>query len=121
MKMRLRGIWIVVLLGMVITACTGTVSDIDVGDANESRTDLPPIAAVRAREVLQAEIGVPIAQVVIVFQVQKTWTDSCLGLGGIAESCLLTEERGWLVEFSVNGETITARTDELGKQVRFEG
>ena len=121
MEKSIRGIWIVVLLGMVVTGCTGTIYDIDGRDANESLKDLPPIAAVRAREVLRDEIGVQIAQVVIVSHVQKTWTDSCLGLGGIAESCLQTEVRGWLVEFSVNGETITARTDELGKQVRFEG
>jgi hypothetical protein len=121
MEQSLRGIWIVIFLGMVLAECIGTISDYSVKDANESRTDIPPIAAVRAGEVLRAELGVINAQVVIVSHVQKTWSDSCLGLGGIAESCLRTEVRGWLIEFSVKGETIMARTDELGEQVRFEG
>jgi len=57
---------------MIITACTGKISDIVGGDANESRKDLPPIAAVRAREVLRDEVGIKIAQVVIVSHTQKT-------------------------------------------------
>jgi len=65
-------------------------------------------------------LGVKIEEITVVSHAQMTWSNSCLGLGGITESCLQTEVKGWLVELSVNGEIYKAHTDWLGDQIRFE-
>ncbi|NIW47388.1 MAG: hypothetical protein GWN30_22385 [Gammaproteobacteria bacterium] len=78
------------------------------------------MAVVRARETLAAELGIGIADVEILAYEQAEWSDSCLGLGGIAESCLQVIVEGWQVELSAQGRSYIARTDELGESIRFE-
>lgn len=82
--------------------------------------ELPPVAAVKAREALADELGIGIEKIEIISQEQAEWSDSCLGLGGAAESCLLVIVPGWRVELSAEGQTYIARTDELGDSIRFE-
>ena len=110
MKTRKLLIFISILLMLVVSACAG---------ADDS--DLPPVAAVKAREALAARLGLDLSAVEIISQEQAEWSDSCLGLGGPAESCLQAIVPGWRVELSAEGETYIARTDELGEVVRFEG
>jgi len=119
MEKQWRGIIIGLVLILALTACTTTTSK-DSGEELDPAGGLPPVAAVKARELLSAELGVEIDKVSIDSQEQRIWSDTCLGLGGIAESCLRIDVSGWLVELSVNGEVFKARTDELGEQVRFE-
>ena len=110
----------VLILLMVFTACGGNTIKSSGERVEPDGDGLPPVAAVKARETLSDELSIGIEDVAIVSHIQKTWLDSCLGLGGVSESCLQTEEEGWLVEFSVNGETYKAHTDWLGEQIRFE-
>lgn len=111
----------VILMVMIfLVSCNGTPATPDIGAVTPESEGLPPVAAIKAREALAAELDLGIEAVTILSQEQKTWTDSCLGLGGAAESCLQAEVEGWLVELSVDGETYKARTDWLGEQVRFE-
>jgi hypothetical protein len=118
-KSTLKGL---IILGLVLTlmACgAGTVSRVN-NEIEPTGEELPPISAIRVREILAAEMGIDIENITILSYKQTTWMDSCLGLGGIAESCLKTDIDGWLVELSVKNQTITARTDWLGDLVRFE-
>ncbi len=49
---------------------------------------------------------------------RETWSDSCLGLGGPAESCLAALTEGWQVEAIYNNEQYFYRTDLSGSQIR---
>jgi len=117
-----RVISITILLMVLIfaTACGGKPATPTIEGVTPKSEGLPPVAAIKAREALAAELNIGIEEVTILSQDQKTWSDSCLGLGGAAESCLQAEVDGWLVELSVNGESYKARTDWLGEQIRFE-
>jgi hypothetical protein len=90
-------------------------------ETNDETTDLPA-AAERAREQLAADRGISIDTIEAVSATQAEWTDSCLGLGGPAESCLQVITPGWLVMLQVAGEDVVveARTDETGDVVRFQ-
>jgi len=80
---------------------------------------LPPVAIIRAREVLSSRLGIDIAEIEIVSWEGTTFSDSCLGLGGAAESCLQVMVTGYLVELSASEEIYIAHTDELGDVVRW--
>ena len=80
----------------------------------------PPAAVLKAREKLAQELSLTTAEISSLTHKQVEWSDSCLGLGGIAESCLQATISGWRIELSANGKTYIARTDESGEQVRFE-
>jgi hypothetical protein len=122
-KMKSR--WVVSITGLLIVimflvSCNGKVTTPAVNAVTPESEGLPPVAAIKAREALAAELNTGVEEVTILSQEQMTWLDSCLGLGGAAESCLQAEVDGWLVELIVSGETYKARTDWLGEQVRFE-
>jgi hypothetical protein len=111
----------VLLVVMIFLVSCNEMPITPVDDAVTTDSEgLPPVAAIKAREALAAELDLAIEDVTILSQEQKTWSDSCLGLGGAAESCLQAEVDGWLVELSVSGEIYKARTDWLGEQIRFE-
>lgn len=82
--------------------------------------ELPPVAAIRARETLAAELGIGVAQISIASIERAEWSDSCLGLGGPAESCLAAIHPGWLVMLEADGQMFEVRTDELGEIVRIK-
>lgn len=48
------------------------------------------------------------------------WSDSCLGLGGPAESCLAEPVPGYAITFNVDAESYVVRTDLEGEAVRVE-
>lgn len=79
-----------------------------------------PPAVVAAIGEAALALDADAAEVLVIDYEQVDWSDSCLGLGGPAESCLAAITPGWRVELSVAGEMIVARTDELGTQVRLE-
>jgi hypothetical protein len=78
-----------------------------------------PVAAVRAREFLAEDLGLDLENVEVVSFERREWSDSCLGLGGPAESCLQAITPGWLVMLSVDGEPYEVRTDAEGSVVRI--
>ena len=65
------------------------------------------------------QLNVAVDQVRIVDLEQAEWTDSCLGLGRLNESCLQVVTPGWRVVFEVNGVTYEVRTDETGDTIRL--
>ena len=109
-------IMILLFVMLAAAACAGT------SESPQPAEDagLPPVAAIKARKQLSKALNIPVAEITIVGQEQAEWSDTCLGLGGPAESCMLLVVPGWRVELSANGETYIAHTDELGDQVRFE-
>ncbi|MBN2045279.1 MAG: hypothetical protein JW757_09690 [Anaerolineales bacterium] len=93
------------------------------GDSDQQPEEgdpLPPLAAIQAREALAETLGIQLASIEIINQEQIEWSDSCLGLGGPAESCLAVITPGWRVELSAEESVYLARTDELGEVIRFE-
>ncbi len=78
----------------------------------------PAVAAVRAQ--VAAEKGMADNQVLIETAFEKEWSDSCLGLGGPAESCLQVITSGWEVVATAKGETRTYRTNADGSVIRTE-
>ncbi len=141
-NLKTLSIVLVMLLALALTACVNAdagnnpaakppaaepqvidppVTEPTVGEPPvEDNSGLPPFAAVKARLALAAELGISQDEVVIVSQEQVEWMDSCLGLGGMAESCALVTVPGWQVELSAKGEAYTAHTDEFGGSIRFE-
>jgi hypothetical protein len=104
---------------MVMSACG--VATKTTGISTDSVNDeLPPVAAIKAREMLAEKLAINIEEISITSHDQMIWSDSCLGLGGPADSCLVAEVEGWLVVLTVDGKTHNARTDWLGDQIRFE-
>lgn len=83
--------------------------------------DLPvePAAAV-ARKDLATKLGADEKSIVILQVKDMSWNDSCLGLGGPAESCLQALTPGFEVEMLVEGKTYIYRTDKIGDLARIE-
>jgi hypothetical protein len=78
------------------------------------------VNAVR-REIARTD-RIPPGQLKVVSATPQTWSDSCLGLGGPAESCAqILIENGWRVVLSNGAQTWVVRTDGTGRLVRLEG
>ncbi len=76
-----------------------------------------PIAdAVRTYAATQA--GAEETEVVVSTPMLTEWTDSCLGLGGSAESCLQAITPGYEVMASINGTQKIFRTNADGSVIR---
>ncbi len=123
MKNRLftwAGLLMAAVLFTVILLVAGCASDESAPGAADDPAELPPLAVVKARETLAAELNIDIAQVTIESHERAEWTDSCLGLGGPAESCLAAPHPGWLVMLAANDQVYEVRTDDLGDIVRIK-
>ena len=81
--------------------------------------DALPSAVAAAQAELAGELGIDLALIELVNFEQREWSDSCLGLGGPAESCAAVVTPGWLVMLLVDGESYEVRTDADGLQVRI--
>ena len=83
--------------------------------------DLPvePAAAL-ARQDLATKLSVGEKSIVIMQITEATWSDSCLGLGGPAESCLQAPVPGFKVEMLAKGKIYFYRTDKTGATIRAE-
>ena len=117
------------VLLILLTACqpAGGAVEPTVGatpEATPAATDAPEtddasaiIAAARAH--LVAELGIADSHIEAVSAEPTEFSDSCLGLGGPAESCLQALTPGWLVMLDVEGQSYELHTDETGEQVRL--
>lgn len=81
----------------------------------------PPAAVSEAQKRLAEQLGVPVEEITINSIEEMVFSDSCLGLGGPAESCLMATVRGYLVMMSAAGQTYEVRTSLDGEQIRFAG
>lgn len=67
---------------------------------------------------LASELGVAEADIEVVSAEATEFSDSCLGLGGPAESCLQAITPGWTIMLEAEDQTYEVRTDETGQQAR---
>lgn len=82
---------------------------------------LPPKAILDAQQWLASQLNMATDQILIIDVEQAEWTDSCLGLGRLNESCLQVITPGWRGTFQVNGVTYEIRTDETASVIRPPG
>ena len=121
MKSKFYFITILMLAVVFVLSACGPGENDPVGDPSIDVDDpLPPVAVIKARQALADTLGIGVENVEIVSHEPAEWSDSCLGLGGAAESCLMVMVPGWKVELLAEGKSFTARTDELGDSIRFE-
>ncbi len=81
--------------------------------------NLPVPAGVQAaRNALAARLNVDAGAIVILEAHETDWSDSCLGLGGPAESCLAVITPGYNVLLTHQGTEYRYRTDTEGTVVR---
>jgi len=76
--------------------------------------------ALAAKAYLAEQLGIPEEDIVFMAAEYVEWSDSCLGLGGPAESCLMAITPGYRVTFEARGASYEVRTDETGSTVRFQ-
>ena len=107
-------IWITVMVftGIILSGCSSAQTAPEDGGVSD---DLPPVAVVRAREALAADLNVGVEMVTIESYERMEWTDSCLGLGGPAESCLAALHPGWLVMLDGDGDTLRSTHRRVGR------
>lgn len=104
-------------------AANSTYSSQNIANLKQSRPSRLPNAVINAvrREITRTH-RIPPGQLKVIDYTQSNWSDSCLGLGGPAESCAqILIENGWRVVMSNGNRTWTARTDSTGRRVRLEG
>ncbi|MDX1612817.1 MAG: hypothetical protein R3300_00830 [Candidatus Promineifilaceae bacterium] len=102
---------------VVRTNVSGSAARVEAA-AEEPTTDELPPAVTAARETLAQQLDVEPIEAEVLSYEQREWSDSCLGLGGPAESCLAAITPGWQVMLGVAGQAYEVRTDETGEQVR---
>ncbi|WP_374689536.1 hypothetical protein [Promineifilum sp.] len=115
-----------ILLIALLAACSPTAPEPGAGETAATATPETPATdspadaittAVKAH--LVSELGVAESDIEVVSAEATEFTDSCLGLGGPAESCLQAITPGWLVMVNVAGQEYEVHTDETGQQVRI--
>ena len=86
---------------------------------NSKRNGLPRKVQRAVLRELSLRENIPIRRLRILSYQQKTWRDSCLGLGGAAELCLQSLVPGWEVVAGNRSRTWTYRTNENGRSIRL--
>jgi hypothetical protein len=76
--------------------------------------------ALAAKATLGQKLGIAPDQITFVSADPVEWTDSCLGLGGPAESCMQAVTPGYKVMLSAQGTSFEVHTDEAGSIVRIK-
>ncbi len=79
-----------------------------------------PTAVQAAKDALAERLDVEVSTIVVLEAQEVEWSDSCLGLGGLAESCLAAITPGYDVLLVHQGVEYRYRTNEDGTSVRAE-
>jgi hypothetical protein len=77
-----------------------------------------PAAVIAARRALASQLGVDFNLVQAIHIEPVQWQDSCLGLGGPAESCLQAATPGYRILLVAKGNRYEFHTDADGQTVR---
>lgn len=97
----------------------GTAAPLDEMLNNDEEDDLlTPGAVLDAQDWLAEELGVTIEEIELVEMEEVEWQDTCLGLGGPAESCLVDKIPGYRAIFATGGQQYEVRTDAKGEGFR---
>lgn len=101
------------ILLLLLPACGATATT-----GADEEGEQAPAAVLAAQSWLAEQLSVAVEEVNLLSTEQMEWTDSCLGLGGAAESCAAVMTPGWQANFEVEGQEFEVRLDESGTNVR---
>lgn len=73
-----------------------------------------------ARTALATRLNIDSSKILILEAIETDWSDSCLGLGGPAESCAAVISPGYNILMQANGKEYRYRTNETGTIVKAE-
>jgi hypothetical protein len=79
-----------------------------------------PEAVAKVRSLVAENTNTEIGKVIVLTAFEKEWSDSCLGLGGPAESCAAVITPGYEVTVQASGKEYTYRTNSDGTSIRQE-
>lgn len=112
----------IVLSTLALAACAGQAPsplNSAEGAPEGSIHNMPvPSAVQAAKDALAAKLDVDVSTIVVLEAIETDWSDSCLGLGGPAESCLAAITPGYNVLLVQSGVEYRYRTNEDGTSVR---
>jgi hypothetical protein len=122
---------IFVMLGLMIilvatAACSAGGSEVpQTGPGTQAPVEGTPVLddAMRQQVVnfLATELNVAADQIELGDIQSMEWPDSCLGLGGAAESCAAVITPGYQISATIAGQEYVVRTDQLASVLRLEG
>ncbi|MRR32392.1 hypothetical protein EG834_19170, partial [bacterium] len=132
--MILRKLFFILLLsGLLLSACSGLP-----GTPEDHKTPLPPQAApglppestdsqapfppavTAARQALADMLAIDPAATAVAAYAPAEWSDACLNLGSMTESCLQVITSGYRVVLQVGQNFYVFHTDQEGTAVRQE-
>jgi hypothetical protein len=122
------GIIISLIVGIGVVYVIGNTDMTGVNTPNSAENapegsihNLPvPAGVSAARKQLAADLNIQENMILIETAFERQWSDSCLGLGGPAESCLQAITPGYEVTMQAGGTTYVYRTTMDGTAVRKE-
>jgi hypothetical protein len=110
-------VFLMLLAALALVACNAADEETPAApDAEQVAGEALPAA----RAALADFLGVDEDAVELEKVEDAEWTDSCLGLGGPAESCLAAITPGFAITFNVDGESYVVRTDLEGIAARVD-
>ena len=121
-----------ILLALLLAACTPGATGIPTGIPEVVDTVVPPVSTaavatldavppevlLAAQQFLAEQLTVAADQVQLIEFEQAEWPDSCLGLGQANESCLAATTPGFRLVLEINGQRFEIRTDATGSEIR---
>lgn len=116
-------LFILMLFMMVLSACapqTQTPSQNPQQPSGGLMTKDKAPFAIAAKAALSQKLAISEEKVSFVSADSVEWSDSCLGLGGPAESCMQAITPGYKVVLSAEGKQYEIHTDESGSVVRIK-
>lgn len=88
-------------------------------DERATPKELPNSVKNNVLKAASQHLRQPISRLSIVKAEPETWNNSCLGLGGFAESCLQILVPGWRLVVRTSKQTLVYHSNENGSQVRL--
>ncbi len=118
---RRNALFILVVFLMILSACApkSPAANPQQPAGGVVSQDKAPYA-MAAKAALSQKLAIPEEQVSFVSADKVDWSDSCLGLGGAAESCLQAITPGYKVTLAAEGHQYEIHTDETGSVVRIK-
>lgn len=113
-----------VIFSLILGACAPQAASPEAAPSPEvpAETDerLMDPYIIAAMDALALQLGIARGEVHFVSSEAVEWSDSCLGLGGPAESCLQAITPGYLVKLSAADVEYEIHTDEAGEAIRIK-
>ena len=117
----------IIVVMLLLSACSAPLADQTDSDSvsspafsDESPQGDPATAAQAARQHLAARLRIDAGDIAVEDAEPREWSDSCLGLGGPAESCAAVITPGFAFLLLHDGAEYHYRTNADGTAVRAE-